>query len=251
MIKMGFGRKLLISLFVFLILAGTVFYLAYTFDNSFTCGLVNQYAPWISGYIGCGIIPFSLGGSSNINGTNLQIQYVNQYRLNWSVPYIIKTQPGIKTWRSFANYTTNQEAQLQAFNIFSYGYGDNVVYYDKYGIYIPYNITIVDTYYNNGTFSNYEPSLIGKIVNVTGVVTAVNLGIGHYEPPPRYYNVQYKITNMTLSNKGIVRWFLTEAVVTNPHFINISNETMQEANNTVSLIYGIYYNGTEIVLPNS
>ena len=245
--------KIIKWLIALIIIVGVIFFLGYSFDNSFTCGLVNQYAPWVSGYLGCGIMSSSLGGSSYINGTTLQLQYVNQYRLNWSIPHIIQIQPGIKTWRSFANYTTNQEAQLNAFNTFSIYGGANqkFTYYGKYGIYIPYTITITETYYNNGTFSNYIPSLIGKIVNTTQVVTPVNLGIGHYQAPTRYYNIQYKITNMTLSSGGIVRWVLTEAVVSNPSFINISNETMQEANNTVDQIYGIYYNGTEIVLPNS
>ncbi len=244
--------KIIKWLITLIIIVGVIFFLGYNFDNSFTCGLVNQYAPWVSGYIGCGIMPFSLGGSLNINGTTLQLQYTNQYRLNWSVANIISTQPGIKTWRSFANYTTNQEAQLNAFNNFELGptsAGDVFVYNKSQNVYVPYAFRIIGLYYKNNTFSNYIPSLLNSIVSVQ-FGSAVGTTIGDKPLPIYYYKFSYKITNVSLKN-GRVYYTLQEAFDETPVLTDIQNLNMTEMYNIASQPLGIYLqNGTEIVLPD-
>ena len=67
----------------------------------------------------------------------------------------------------------------------------------------------------------------------------------------RVFNLQYKITNMTLGGRGIVRWYLTENFENNPTFINFTDISFANVWNTTAQIMGFYFaNGTEVVLIN-
>ena len=235
-----------------LIIVGVIFYLGFTYENTLTCILL-YYAPSVANFFQCGyVIPAGIGPNGYIGNSTLNPSDVAQYNTAPFVSNITKVQSGIKTWKSFANYTANQPSQLNAFNVFTDYTNDEYVYYKPENVYAFEYITIVESYYNNETFSNYNPSLAGKVVNVSFVSGVPNLGIGHNNTPKHLYNLPYKITGMKLGSKGIVYWNLTEDFESNPTLINLNNISFANSWNMTFAPMGFYFaNGTEVVLPNS
>ena len=228
-----------------LIIVGVIFYLGFTYENTLTCSLL-YYAPSVANFFQCGyIIPAGTGPNGYIENSTLKASDVAQYNIAPFVSNITKVQSGIKTWKSFANYTANQQEQLSSFNDFTDYTSNGYVYYKNQNVYAFYNITIVENYYNNGTFSNYNPARIGNVVNIS--FEGAWLGNGK---PNHFYNLQYKITNMTLGKKGIVYWTLTEDFVNNPTLINVTNIPFTNTNMTFAPMGLHFANGTEVVLIN-
>ena len=183
---------------------------------------------------------------TSVQTNNLNPSYVTQYRIAPYESNISKVQPGITAWKSFANYTSNQNAQLNALNVYSGSTSDEYLYYKPENVYAPYSFTIIGHYYNNGTFSNYNPSLIEKVVNVS--FSSRNTKPG--------YSLKYVITNITIGKifgeNKMVTWYLRENFGNTSGLVNITalDQNNSEFNETVLSPMGLYFqNGTEIVLP--
>ena len=190
-------------------------------------------------------------GSTITAPTTVQVNsinpsYVSQYRIAPYESNISKVQPGITAWKSFANYTSNQKAQLNSLNVYSENTSDEYLYYKPENVYSPYSFTIIGHYYSNGTFSNYNPSLIGKVVNISFSSRNTNPG----------YSLQYVITNITIGKifgeNKMVTWYLRENFGNISGLVNFTTIVQNnESNEIILLPMGLYFkNGTEIVLPN-
>ena len=241
------------KILIFIIIVGAVLYGGLTYEHPLTCDLLSHASVSFADFFGCGYqsTPPSTSNSIFVGNSTLKTKDVNQYNMGAFVSNISKVQSGIKSWKSFSNYTTNYQSQLNSFNVFTDYVNDEYVYYKPENVYAFDNITIVESYYDNGTFSNYNTSLIGRVVNVSFVGDVLNLGIGHNNTPKHFYNLQYKITGMTLGSKGIVHFTLTEDFENNPTLINVNNISLANTWNTTFNPMGFHFaNGTEVVLPN-
>ena len=183
---------------------------------------------------------------TTVQVNSINPSYVIQYRLAPYESNISKVQPGITAWKSFANYTSNQNAQLNSLNVYDYNTNYYYLYYKPENVYSPYSINIIGHYYSNGTFSNYNPSLIGKVVNVS--FSSRNTKPG--------YSLKYVITNITIGKifgeNKMVTWYLRENFGNTSRLVNATTlvQNNSEFNETVLSPMGLYFqNGTEIVLP--
>ena len=183
---------------------------------------------------------------TTVQVNSINPSYVIQYRLAPYESNISKVQPGITAWKSFANYTSNQNAQLNSLNVYDYNTNYYYLYYKPENVYSPYSINIIGHYYSNGTFSNYNPSLIGKVVNISFSSRNTNPG----------YSLQYVITNITIGKifgeNKMVTWYLRENFGNTSRLVNATTlvQNNSEFNETVLSPMGLYFqNGTEIVLP--
>lgn len=242
------------KLLVFLVIIGAVFYAGLAYEYPLTCYLLGHFSINFADFFGCGYqtTPPNTSNSIFVGNSTLKTKDVNQYDMGTFVSNISKVQSGIKSWKSFSNYTTNYQSQLNAFNNFVVSVNiSKFFYYAPKNVYAMYSFTIVDTYYKNGSFSNYNPSLIGQVVNVSLVGGVLNLGIGHNNTPKHFYNLPYKITGMKLGSKGIIYWKLTEDFENNPTLINATSISFANRWNMTSGVMGLHFaNGTEAVLTN-
>lgn len=236
----------------FLVVIAAIFVIAYIFENALTCSILYYVIPNLAGFLQCSYqVPAGTSPSEYIENSTLKAIDVAQYDVGPFVANITKLQLGIKSWKSFSNYTTNYQSQLNSFNVFTDYVNDEYVYYKPENVYAFDNITIVESYYNNGTFSNHNPSLMDHVVNVSFVGDVLNLGIGHNNTPKHFYNLPFKITGMTLGSKGIVHFTLTEDFENNPTLINLNNISLANTWNTTFNPMGFYFpNGTEVVFIN-
>ena len=228
------------------IIIGMIFYLGLAYEHSLMCSLLGNISPSVTNFFQCGyVIPTGTSSGGYVGDNTLNTNATEIYEIQPYVSNITKVQPGIKDWKSFANYTTNQTSQLNALNVFTGYASDEYLYYKPENVYAPYSFNIIVHYYDNGTFSNYNPSLVGKVVNIS--FSSRNTKPG--------YNLQYVITNITIGKifgeNKMVTWYLRENFGNASGLVNVTNIILNgDMNKTVLSPMGLYFqNGTEIVLP--
>ena len=246
-----------IKFFIFLTLVAIIYYIAYTYDKPLTCGLVNQYIPSFSQYLGCGIAvsltPNSTITINNITGykasvfQNLTYKYNNaSYGVNYTKQYELakKANPNITNVVPFTNFTTfsnstrNQAYLNSAYTEFS-GEGTSTNYINYSGVYTAIYVIVSDYYYTNGKITNYIPQLKGKTVLLEGSLPHSNDII----------KIPYIVSQETIKGDKIY-WNLTQDTgVSDTTAISVFNMTTDQNNHVFYKILGIYYNGTEILFP--
>ena len=153
---------------------------------------------------------------------------------------ITKTlHPNITTFYSFANDTTNPQAQLMATDSVSFGGGNYLIFYNN--SYIPTYQLLSALVYKNSTYTNVMTYLVDKKVDLDFIVSN-NKNV--YAP--------YIVKSVKVVGSRVYYNF-TQDTGLNEKPINISsskNFTWAMLENATQNLIGIYYNKTEIIIPN-
>ena len=151
---------------------------------------------------------------------------------------ITKTlHPNITTFYSFANDTTDPQAQLMAtdsvsFRETSYNY---ILYNNSY---IPVYVGLSVLVYKNSTYTNVMNYFVGKKVDLDSIL--VNNKI---------VSAPYIVKSVKVVGSRVYYNF-TQDTGLNKKPINIRNFTWAMGENTIQKFIGVYYNNTEIIIPN-